>query len=341
MAPARGTTPPVTTGEASMRCYAIPVRVPYRLDLTVSVLRRLSTNLVDVLTPDAAYVRVLDGMGTPVVVRVEQRDPATLGVAVEGARREHRLALALIRRMLGVEVDLTRFYRSTARIRWLHPLALRMRGVKPPRHPTLWEACVNAIAFQQISVAAASAIMRRLIMTLGEPLECYGVRLWRFPDGVRFQEARDAQLRAAGLSAGKIATLRRVAEALACGSLEATSLEARSSPEAAALLRGIKGIGPWTAAVILLRGLGRLDVFPANDSSVVRNLALLGGSAPRDAEGVLDALGPSRGMLYYHLLLARLEARGDLCRPSGEGAASRSNGIEAGAAPVTEDHRLA
>jgi DNA-3-methyladenine glycosylase II len=64
--------------------------------------------------------------------------------------------------------------------------------------------------------------------------------------------------------------------------------------------------------VILLRGLGRLDVFPANDSSVARNLTLLGGPAALDVETLLDTLGPERGMLYYHLLLGRLENRGDL-----------------------------
>jgi DNA-3-methyladenine glycosylase II len=45
------------------------------------------------------------------------------------------------------------------------------------------------------------------------------------------------------------------------------------------------------------------------------NLTLVGGPAPLDIETVLDTLGPERGMLYYHLLLRRLEARGDL-RPS-------------------------
>jgi DNA-3-methyladenine glycosylase II len=93
-------------------------------------------------------------------------------------------------------------------------------------------------------------------------------------------------------------------------------LEERSSPEAAALLRQIKGIGPWTAAVILLRGLGRLDVFPANDTSVARNLAIVSGAAQIEIGGILDALRPQQGMLYYHLLLARLEARGDLGRAS-------------------------
>jgi DNA-3-methyladenine glycosylase II len=245
-------------------------------------------------------------------------DARTLDVAIDGDRRQHQRLLALVRRTLGVEVDLAGFYRSASRIQWLLPLALRMRGVKPPRYPTLWEACVNAIVFQQVSVVAASAIMRRFIVALGEPLEHYGAQLYRFPSAVCVQKARDARLHAAGLSAGKLATLRRVAEALGRGSLNEALLEERPSPDAAALLRGIKGIGPWTAAVILLRGLGRLDVFPANDSSVARNLALLGGSAPLGVEAALDALGSQRGMLYYHLLLARLEARDDIGRPSYE-----------------------
>lgn len=87
-------------------------------------------------------------------------------------------------------------------------------------------------------------------------------------------------------------------------------LEERSSVDAALLLRRIKGIGPWIAAVILLRGLGRLDVFPGNDSSVAANLQLVAGER-LDAGSVLEGLGPQRGMLYFYLLLARLEARGE------------------------------
>ena len=52
--------------------YECPVAVPYRLDLTVNALRRLSTNVVDVLTPDGQYVRALPGSREPVVARVTQ-----------------------------------------------------------------------------------------------------------------------------------------------------------------------------------------------------------------------------------------------------------------------------
>ena len=297
--------------------YELPVAEPYRLDLTASVLRRLSTNVVDVLAPEGVYRRALQVAGDPLLVRVTSEKPGALTVILEGARRGHPVALQTVRRMLGADVTLKEFDRAAARIPWLRPLARRMRGVKPPRYPTLWEACVNAIVFQQVSIHAASAILQRYVVALGSPFELReGVTLHAFPDAEVTLRAGDDELRAVGLSANKIATLRRVGEALGSGTLDERMLEERSSPEATAKLTSIKGIGPWTATVILLRGLGRLDVFPMNDSGVAGGVAFAGGSLP-ELEHVLDDLGSQRGMLYYHLLLARLEARGELGPPKG------------------------
>lgn len=67
--------------------------------------------------------------------------------------------------------------------------------------------------------------------------------------------------------------------------------------------------------MILLRGLGRLDVFPGDDSSVAANLALVTGGR-MDIGPALETLGSQRGMLYFCLLLARLEARGEIGRAS-------------------------
>ncbi len=298
--------------------HEIPVVTPYRLDFTVSALRRLSMNVVDVWTPDGEYVRAFDGATRPVIARVRQTRPGTLSVAIEGDADDHAWSLALVRRTLGVDRDLTEFDRAAASIPWLAPLVERMRGVKPPRYPALWDACANAIVFQQVSLRAASAIMHRLILAVGRSVDVDGVPvpLYLFPDAERVHHAPDDLLRLTGLSANKIATLRRVADALASGTLDAATLEGSASPDAAAVLRRIKGIGPWTAAVVLLRGLGRLDVFPANDTSIASNLALVAGGASIDAPRVLDALGSQRGMLYFYLLLARLEARGEIGRPS-------------------------
>lgn len=298
-----------------MTTHEIEVKPPYRLDLTVSALRRTPTNLVDVYTQDGRYLRALAGRTKPVIVSVTQPARNALSVSVKGNRADTARAVASIRRMLGTEHRLAAFHRHAGAIPWLAPIARRMRGLRPPRYPDLFEACANAILFQQISLHAASAIMRRLLLVLGTEVEHDGVPLVVFPSAERFLDAKDTKLRAAGLSVSKLATLRRAGEAIANGDITEAMLEELSSEDAGLMLQSIKGIGPWTAAVILLRGLGRIDVFPGNDSGVQANLVRFAGKRVTAAH-LVEKLGSQRGMLYFCLLLARLEARGEIGRVS-------------------------
>jgi DNA-3-methyladenine glycosylase II len=73
-------------------------------------------------------------------------------------------------------------------------------------------------------------------------------------------------------------------------------------------LRELPGIGGWSAAVVLLRGCGRLDVFPRGDSGARAAIRALSQGADADPDTVAERLGNLRGMLYFHLLLGRLEA---------------------------------
>jgi DNA-3-methyladenine glycosylase II len=295
--------------------HQIPLEPPFRLDLTVSALRRSPTNVVDVYTADGRYLRALDGSSGPVIVSVTQPRRDALSISVLGTQADGVRAVACMRRMLGTERDLTAFYRLARDVPWLAPLARRLRGLRPPRYPELFEACANAILFQQVSLHAASAIMRRLLHAVGTEVEHGGVPLVVFPTAGRLLESTDATLRAAGLSVSKLATLRRAAEAIASGTLTEAMLDELPSERAAHLLQEIKGIGPWTAAVILLRGLGRIDVLPGNDSGVRANLDRVAGKGVT-AESVAEQLGTQRGMAYFCLLLARLEPRGEIGRAS-------------------------
>jgi DNA-3-methyladenine glycosylase II len=295
--------------------HEIRVKPPFRLDLTVSALRRTPTNVVDVYTPDGRYVRALDGRTGPVIVSVAQPRRDALSVSVKGSRADIVRAVGCVRRILGTDRNLSVFHRRARGVAWLAPLARRMRGLRPPRYPELFEGCTNAIVFQQVSLDAASAIMRRLLRVVGTEVEHEGVPLVVFPSAERFLDARDAPLRAAGLSGSKLATLRRVAETIASGALTEPMLEELPSDVAALLLQGIKGIGPWTAALILLRGLGRIDVIPGDDSGVRANLARFAGKRVTTAS-IAEQLGTQRGMVYFCLLLARLEARGEIGRAS-------------------------
>ena len=184
--------------------------------------------------------------------------------------------------------------------------------VKPPRYPTLWEACVNAIVYQQVSIHAAGAILRRVIERLAVSLALGAEGLYAFPGAQTLVDADPEELRRLGLSINKVTSLRVVARALLDGELNEMALTELATPELMAALTEHRGIGPWTAAVIALRGFGRLDLFPMNDSGVARSVRDLAGRTDVDVEALLARLGNQRGMLYYHLLLGRLAARGDV-----------------------------
>jgi DNA-3-methyladenine glycosylase II len=287
----------------------VAVRPPFRLDLTANALRRLSTNAVD-LYDGEVYRRLIGDPRDPALLAVAQSGPDELTVEIVGAGSFD--AARVVERLLGTGTGLEPFYRAAASVPWLAPLVAGARGVKPPRYPTLWEACVNAIVYQQISIHAAGAILRRAIERYAPAVDAGPAQLRAFPAPQTLVDADAEELRGLGLSANKVVALRTTGRAILEGALDEGALAERPTPELLAELATRRGIGPWTAAVIALRGFGRLDLFPMNDSGVARGIRELSGGIPVDVPALLAQLGAQRGMLYYHLLLARLVARGDV-----------------------------
>lgn len=112
---------------------------------------------------------------------------------------------------------------------------------------------VRMIASQQLSVAAAAAICDRLVARMGEIT----------PEHLLATD--DEQLRAAGLSRGKIKTLRALAEAVVSGEVDFAAFETMSDDDIRARLVKVHGIGPWTADIYIMFALGRADCFAPGD----------------------------------------------------------------------------
>jgi DNA-3-methyladenine glycosylase II len=311
-----------TRGKRSVRDAVVPVRAPYRLDLTAVVLRRLSTNAVDVFD-GTVYRRLLGEPSAPTLFSARQTASDALTVTLDGPEADRFDSEILARRLLGTDVDLRAFYAGAKAVPWLHALARGARGVKPPRYPSLWETACNAIVYQQISIHAAGAILRRAIERYARPLERDGVRLFPFPPIETLLNAAPADLRALGLSVHKINALLAVGRAIATNALDEAALDVLPTPQMLDALVAHKGIGPWTAAVIALRGFGRLDVFPMKDSGATALLRKLSGDPDAQAEPILAALSPQQGMLYYHLLLGRLHATGEVALTRSPSSAAR------------------
>jgi DNA-3-methyladenine glycosylase II len=156
---------------------------------------------------------------------------------------------------------------------------------------------------QQLSTASAAAIWERTKL------------LFDTDSPEAFLVLPDESLRRAGLSTGKIATLRAVATEIVAGRLPLDRLHDIPADEAHDLLTAVKGIGPWTADVYLLFCLGHPDAFPSGDLAVQEAARLAYGLEARPSARDLAALAerwrPWRGVAakvlwaYYRVAKAR------------------------------------
>lgn len=294
----------------------LPTRAPFHLEATVRVLQRRSTNLVE-RWEDDRYVRVLAIRSRLVLVEVTNRgtiDAPDLRYAMlrgGSSAATHAAVANTLRKKLGLDVDPRPLRRLTEAEPTLRATAIQLRGMRPPRFADLFEAFANVIPFQQVSLDSGIAIVSRLVERFGAGLDHAGRRRHAFPTAAEIADARIDTLRACGLSRQKASSLQTIARMIAAGALTEKALANASTPDALAMLTELPGIGPWSAALVLLRGLGRLDVFPPRDVGVERGLGIVMQLAPgAPSRQVLERFGNYRGYLYFCSLGGLLLASG-------------------------------
>jgi DNA-3-methyladenine glycosylase II len=162
---------------------------------------------------------------------------------------------------------------------------------------------LHIVVSQQLSAASAEAIWGRVESDLPSLT----------PSAIA--DLPDEALRAAGLSAPKIRTMRAVAEAC-LGGLDLEGLADRPAEEAHAALTAVKGIGPWTADIYLLFCLGHADVFPVGDLALRMGVGAAFGLEPAPSPNELTKIvapwTPWRGVaacLFWSYYRALADAR--------------------------------
>jgi len=150
-----------------------------------------------------------------------------------------------------------------------------------PRNPEgHFGALARAIVFQQLAGRAAMAIHNRVIAAAGGKLSPHALA-----------RTSDNKLRAAGLSANKLASLRDLSAKVLEGDVDLHATSKRGDEEIIESLTVIRGIGRWTAEMYLMFELRRLDVWPVDDLGVRYGYGLIWGIKPPPTPKTLAPLG--------------------------------------------------
>ncbi len=204
-----------------------------------------------------------------------------------------------LRHLLGLSFDLEAFRAGVRRDRVLHALERTLRGYRPMLVPDPFEMLVGAIAAQQVSMYAATAIRNRLVERFGERVG----EVYAFPSPERIAAAREDELVALGFSRRKaeyvLAVAREVPELAELGALPDEDVKTR--------ILLVRGLGEWTADWFLARHLGRPRAWPAGDLALRKAVIAFYGPVD-DVRAFGERFDPFQNLAAHYLLLG-LRAR--------------------------------
>lgn len=224
-------------------------------------------------------LRAWGDLDAPCVLRVEAAG-ARWRVTAWGA--DPPAARAAVRSLFSLDHQLEGFRRATRREPILRGTDRRFAGLRLPRDGSLYEALVHAVIGQQLSVAVAVTLQRRLVALAGTVRRVDGVEVPHLPGPRTLLGLDRDRLAQVGLSRAKQAALLGLAQRAVEGAFEPLDRFRGPDAEAAvAELDALPGVGRWTAENALLRGVGRTDLFLAGDLGIRHALAAY-GAVPLD-----------------------------------------------------------
>jgi AraC family transcriptional regulator of adaptative response / DNA-3-methyladenine glycosylase II len=291
-------TPDTSMPNTSAVSIRLPVRRPFAGGDVLSFLGERAIPGVE-SWDGVRYRRSLRLDGGAAVVELRARDDHVTAVLRLSAWSDLAAAVHRVRRLLDLDADPVAVDAVLGATE-LGPLVVAVPGRRSPASVDPFETAVRAVIGQQVSVAGARTVAARIVAATGAPLvdgsrEDASAPVDRvFPSPEQLADAPDA---AFSMPAARRDTIRRLAREVAEGRLE---LHAGVDPSTVhAQLLGVRGIGPWTADYVVMRGLGHPDTFLATDLGVRHALDRLGLDARR-----AERWAPWRSYAVHHLWAA-------------------------------------
>jgi AraC family transcriptional regulator of adaptative response / DNA-3-methyladenine glycosylase II len=249
---------------------------------------------------DTAYERACGPAEAPVYLRITAApDRHELRLEIEGGDpRGIPELVRRVRRLFDLDADPAAVQAGLARTPLLARGLKRRPGLRVPGSWDGFELAVRAVLGQQVSVAGATTLARRLVQTWGDarPNAREGLdRVFPTPEALV-----DAPLEHIGLPKSRASTLRALAAAVIDGRVHFGA--GQRLDQFVRDLVALPGIGPWTANYVAMRALGHPDAFPAGDLVLQQ---VLGGDdgrlSERETETRSQAWRPWRAYAVLHL----------------------------------------
>ena len=243
---------------------SIDVRAPFDFSQSLTFLRRFEACRDDYLIDDRSVTAAISIEGRAVPFRIEGAGGAVAvdipdGLGVSAGGRATIAATAA--HLLGADDDLDGFYAAAAGD---HPafraIVRALHGLHHVRFLTLAEITIYSVLMQRAPIAQAARAKRRFLERFGRPVTVDGRVLHAMPVLDELTALDSADLREAVRHPRKAAALPAVIRGVAA--VGEHFLRAAPYDDARDALLAIPGIGPFSAAAILLRGLGRMDDLP-------------------------------------------------------------------------------
>lgn len=295
----------------------VPASPPFNFDLTAQIFQngdkqiRTYTNgqfsLVLKINEKLAQVKV-SSIGT--VERPELR--AELITSSPITNQDKKKAREIVAFIFSLDFNLRSFYYEIRNDLTMNKMAQQFCGLKSPTTPTVFESLVDSIIEQQISIKVAIALEEKLIKELGDRLDIDGDVFYAFPTPQNLASDSIDEIQQIGLSRRKAEYIHGVARLIVDGKLNLEGLKTCQNPEEIiAELDAVRGIGVWTAELTMLRGMQKLDAFPADDLGVRRVISkyYCNGKPIKaeEAREISNSWGRWKGLAAFYLIIAEIK----------------------------------
>lgn len=264
------------------------------------------------------YWQLLSTETNLILVTVESSgtvDQPELSVVLDSNRKiskeDQKAIEKTIIKIFNLNFNLKPFYQEISSDKFMNDIIHKLYGLKNPMTPTLFEALMDSIIEQQISLKAAHSIENRLIKSFGPAIDINGAPYYAYPSPKDLAFLELQQLRNCGLSFRKAEYIWDLSFSIVMGELDLESLEKlNETSDMIKQLVGIRGVGVWTAELAVLRGLGRFDAMPADDLGLRRVISQFYCEnkkiSAQEARDIAQSWGRWPGLAAYYLIVANL-----------------------------------